>query len=108
MKKILMMLVMMTVALTTFAKDIKTVVFTTQPQMHCESCEQKIKGELRFVKGVKKIETSVPDQTVTITYDADKTTVEKLVKAFRRIDYEVRQLKDGETVEKDAHSSCNM
>lgn len=103
-----MMLVMMTVALTTFAKDIKTVVFTTQPQMHCESCEQKIKGELRFVKGVKKIETSVPDQTVTITYDADKTTVEKLVKAFRRIDYEVRQLKDGETVEKDAHSSCNM
>lgn len=103
-----MMLVMMTVALASFAKDIKTVVFTTKPQMHCESCEQKIKGELRFAKGVKKIETSVPDQTVTITYDADKTTVEKLVKAFRRIDYEVRQLKEGEKVEKDAHSSCNM
>ena len=26
-----------------FAKDIKTVVLTTNPQMHCENCEKKIK-----------------------------------------------------------------
>ena len=35
------------------AKDIKTVVVTTQPQMHCENCEKKIKGNLRFEKGIK-------------------------------------------------------
>ncbi|MDY3820341.1 MAG: heavy metal-associated domain-containing protein, partial [Bacteroidaceae bacterium] len=25
--------------------------------MHCANCEKKIKGNIRFVKGVKKIET---------------------------------------------------
>ena len=39
MKKILVMFTMMMVAMVTFAKDIKTVVFTTTPQMHCEACE---------------------------------------------------------------------
>ena len=43
MKKILVMFTMMMVAMVTFAKDIKTVVFTTTPQMHCEACENKIK-----------------------------------------------------------------
>ena len=31
-----------------FAKDIKTVVLTTNPQMHCENCEKKIKDNIRF------------------------------------------------------------
>ena len=39
---------MMLTAMVTLAKDIKTVVFTTNPEMHCESCEKKIKGNLRF------------------------------------------------------------
>lgn len=63
MKKILVMFTMMMVAMVTFAKDIKTVVFTTTPQMHCAACENKIKSNLRFEKGIKSIETSVPDQT---------------------------------------------
>ena len=51
MKKILVMFTMMMVAMVTFAKDIKTVVFTTTPQMHCAACENKIKSNLRFEKG---------------------------------------------------------
>lgn len=75
MKKILLMFVMIMVAMVGFAKDIKTVVFTTTPQMHCEACENKIKNNLRFEKGIKNIETSVPNQTVTVKYNADKTTI---------------------------------
>ena len=78
MKKILLMFVMIMVAMVGFAKDIKTVVFTTTPQMHCEACENKIKNNLRFEKGIKSIETSVPNQTVTVKYNADKTTPVKL------------------------------
>ncbi len=74
------------------AKDIKTVVFTTQPQMHCQNCENRIKNGVRFVKGVKKIETNVEQQTVTIEYDADKTTTENIKKGFKKIGYEVRQV----------------
>lgn len=56
-------------------REIKTVVFTTTPQMHCAVCENKIKNNLRFEKGIKSIETSVPNQTVTVKYNADKTTI---------------------------------
>ena len=45
------------------AKYIKTLVVTTTPPMHCRSCENKIKGNLRFKKGVKKIETSIPNMS---------------------------------------------
>ncbi len=74
------------------AKDIKTVVFTTQPQMHCQNCENRIKGNVRFVKGVKQIETNVEKQTVTIQYDADKTTPEKIQEGFKKIGYEAKQV----------------
>ena len=56
-------------------REIQTVVFTTTPQMHCAACENKIKNNLRFEKGIKSIETSVPNQTVTVKYNADKTTI---------------------------------
>ena len=74
------------------AKDIKKVVVTTTPIMHCENCENKIKKGMRFVKGVKKIDTSVPDQTVTITYDADKNSEEAIIKAFDKIGYKAEKV----------------
>ena len=108
MKKILVMFIMMMVAMVTFAKDIKTVVFTTTPQMHCAACENKIKSNLRFEKGIKSIETSVPDQTVTVRYNADKTTPEKLQKGFEKFGYKARILKDGEKVEKNTGEKCDL
>lgn len=48
------------------AKDIKTVVLTTTPQMHCANCEKKIKENIRFEKGIKSIKTNLQDKTVTI------------------------------------------
>ena len=40
---------------TCFAKDIKIVVLNTDPQMHCANCESKIKNNIRFEKGIKKL-----------------------------------------------------
>ena len=68
-----------------FAKNIKTVVLTTNPEMHCTGCEKKIKENIRFEKGVKSIKTNLEDKTVTIEYDADKTNVEAIIKGFKRI-----------------------
>lgn len=74
------------------AKDIQKVVLTTNPEMHCQNCEAKIKDHLKSEKGVKKIETSVKDQTVTITYDADKTSENAIMDAFSKIKYEVKKV----------------
>jgi copper chaperone CopZ len=84
---------MMLTAVVSQAKDIKTVVVTTQPQMHCTSCENKIKGNLRFEKGVKQIECDIPNQRVTITYDADKTKPEKIIKGFEKFGYKATEVK---------------
>ena len=96
MKKLLFFFMVAMTVMVASAKDIKTVVFTTEPPMHCEGCENRIKNNLRFEKGIKKIITDVEKQTVTITYDADKTTVENLIKGFEKIDYIATELKDGE------------
>ena len=97
MKKLLsfILLVLVSTAVAT-AKDIKTIVFTTNPQMHCSNCETKIKKGLRYEKGVKDIVTNVEAQTVTIKYDADKITPEALVKAFEKIGYTATQVKKDE------------
>ncbi len=78
-----------------FAKDIKTLVVTTTPQMHCENCEKKIKNGLKFVKGVKDIQTSVEKQTVTIKYDAEKVSADAIYAAFTKINYTAKEVKAG-------------
>lgn len=88
MRKTILSAILAIAAVSAQAKDIRTLVVTTSPKMHCESCENKIKGNLRFEKGIKAIETSIPDQTVTITYDADKNQAEKIIKAFGKFGYE--------------------
>ena len=75
------------------AKDIKTLVVTTEPQMHCENCEKKIKNNLRFEKGVKKIDTNVEKQTVTIQYDGEKTTEANIIKGFTKFGYKATRVK---------------
>ncbi|MBQ8457982.1 MAG: cation transporter [Prevotella sp.] len=92
MKKLLTLL-MLTATLSLSAKDIKTLVVTTLPQMHCDNCEKKIKGNLRFEKGIKSIETDVNGQKVTITYDAEKTTPEKIIQSFQKFGYTATELK---------------
>ena len=69
------------------AKDIKTVVLNTAPEMHCSSCENKIKSNLKFEKGIKDIQTDLNTKTVTIQYDADKTNVENIIAGFKKINY---------------------
>ena len=55
---------------------------------------------------MKKIETNIDKQTVTVTYDADKTTVDKIIEGFTRFGYTARQLKPGETVTTDSDEEC--
>ncbi len=81
------------VAAVSYAKDIKTVVLKTQPEMHCMGCEKKIKENIRFEKGVKSIVTNLDDKTITIEYDAEKTNVKNIIEGFKKIKYEATEVK---------------
>lgn len=89
MKRSILSIVTLLFVFSIYAKDIQELVVTTTPPMSCQNCENKIKGNLRFEKGVKKIETNLSEQRVTIEYDAEKTDPEKIEKAFQQIGYKV-------------------
>lgn len=99
MKRILCMFAAMMITVAMTAADYVTVNFSVSPRMTCQNCENKIKSNIRYEKGVKQIETSLADQLVTIKYDAAKTNPEKIAKSFKKIGYvaTVRNC-DGRTV----------
>lgn len=103
MKRMNVMMAALMFAAVGIAKDIKTVVFNTAPEMHCSSCENRIKNGLKFEKGVKDIQTNLDNKTVTIEYDADKTNPEALVAAFAKIDYTATEA----TAEKKGGCCCS-
>lgn len=107
MKKLLILGALILTTVVGMAKDIKTVVVTTQPQMHCSGCEDKIKGNLRFEKGVKQIVCSIDEQRVTITYDADKTNSEKIIQSFGKFGYKATEIRNEEQVEKKDKPATN-
>ena len=88
------------------AKEIKEIVFTPSPVMTCENCENRIKGNLRFEKGVKDITTKLDSQEVVITYDAEKTSPENLKKAFGKIGYTVSEKGAAKACDKAAAKAC--
>lgn len=87
MKRILnLLMLVIAIAVSASAAD-NVAVFTVNPGMSCQNCELKIKNNLRHEAGVKKITTSLQNQTVTVVYDAARTSQEALVKAFKKIGY---------------------
>lgn len=97
----LLLIMALAVATVCSAKDVKTVVFTTSPEMHCANCEKKIKDNIRFEKGIKSIDTNLEKKTVTIQYDADKTSVDAIKEAFKKIKYEAQEIKPEASKEKE-------
>ena len=85
--------VVLALATVCFGKDIRTVVLTTLPEMHCANCEKKIKENIRFEKGVKSIKTDLKTKTVTVEYDAEKTNVQNIIQGFKKIKYEATDVK---------------
>ena len=63
--------------------DRQTVLFSVD--LNCQACIDKIMHEIAFEKGVKDIVCSLKDKTVLVTYDANKTDIPTLQKAFARI-----------------------
>lgn len=71
--------------------DKQTVVL--QCDLHCQGCCDKVMKNIAFEKGVKDIVCDLKTKTVTVTYDADKTDLDTLLKAFERIGKPAKELK---------------
>ena len=73
--------------------------------MDCDNCVKKIEKNISFEKGVTDLKCDLKTKIVEVTYRSDKTTDEKLLAAFEKIDKKAVVLKDGEKpkVKHDGH-----
>ena len=66
-----------------FSADKREVVLSCD--LHCQGCCDKIMKNIAFEKGVKDIVCDLKAKTVTVTFNAEKTDVPTLLKAFEKI-----------------------
>ena len=84
------------VLLFTFMAAFMCAAQVSANQMECVNCENKVKKNIPFEKGVKKMETDLKTRTVTVTYDAEKTNIQKLKEGFAKFKYEAKVISDVE------------
>ena len=84
MKRILIFLMALMPMMVFAAKPNKQVVVLSC-DLHCQACCDKIMKNIAFEKGVKDIVCDLKNKTVTVTYDANKTDIPTLLKAFEKI-----------------------
>lgn len=96
MKKIIVLIVALMPFIGIYAAkaDRQTVVLSCD--LHCQGCCDKIMKNIAFEKGVKDIICDLESKTVTVTFDAAKTDLETLLKAFERIKKPATVLDSGE------------
>lgn len=92
MKRISLLFAALLIAGVASAKDLKTVIFKVE-QMVCINCEGKVKRNIAYEKGVTRMKTNLEDKTVTVTFDADKTDVERLQAGFKKFGYKAEVVK---------------
>ena len=68
-----------------FAAKADKQVVVLSCDLHCQGCCDKIMKNIAFEKGVKDIVCDLKTKTVTVTFDAAKTDVPTLLKAFDKI-----------------------
>ncbi len=85
MRKYLLSLFVALCSVTLFAAKADKQVVVLSCDLHCQGCCDKIMKNIAFEKGVKDIVCDLKTKTVTVTYDANKTDVPTLLKAFDKI-----------------------
>ena len=80
---ILMVAILPLIGLQAKPADKQVVVLSCD--LRCQGCCDKVMKNIAFEKGVKDIVCDLKTKTVTVTYDANKTDLPALLKAFDKI-----------------------
>lgn len=62
---------------------------TFDVSMTCENCKKRIEKNISFEKGVSDLVVNLPEKTVFIQFQGNKTDTLKLKKAIQKLGYEV-------------------
>lgn len=85
MKQWLLILLALSLSIGTVNAKVNKQTVVLNVDLHCQGCCDKVMKNIAFEKGVKDIVCDLDTKTVTVTFDADKTNTEALLKAFDKI-----------------------
>jgi mercuric ion binding protein len=106
-KKTILSLMMMTiVTLAATAQDATTAELKVATSAICGSCKATIEKALAFEKGVKKSELDVKTKVVTVTYNPEKTSPEKIRLAISNAGYDADDVKANPKAYKKLDDCC--
>ncbi|HPG72822.1 MAG TPA: heavy-metal-associated domain-containing protein [Bacteroidales bacterium] len=64
-------------------------------EMKCQACADKVTKQLSFTKGVRAVEADFEKDIVTVVYNSEKTSPEKLITSLEKINYTASVAKTG-------------
>jgi len=68
-------------------KDNKKETVLFDVSMTCENCKKRIEKNIAYEKGVSDMQVDLDNKRVSVTFRNDKTSIEKLQKAFEKLGY---------------------
>ena len=101
MKRLLIILLALLPMTTVIAAKQDKQMVELSCDIHCQGCCDKIMKNIAYEKGVKDIVCDLKTKTVIVTYDANKTDIPALLKAFDKIGKPAK-VKSEELPKKDA------
>lgn len=76
-----------------FAQTKKTAEIKIQTSAECDMCKKRIESGLAYEKGIKFSNLDVPTKVLTVTYNTDKTSPEKIKQAVSKLGYDADEVK---------------
>lgn len=94
-------LILLFLGLLTGSSFAKTDTLVVKSSINCATCKKTIENGLRFEKGIKLSTVDVKSKTITVLYNPEKTTPEKIKIAITKLGYEA----DGMPADKKAYDN---
>jgi copper chaperone CopZ len=86
--------------------DKKTETVEIKSSVVCGMCEERVKKDLAFEKGVKDVAVNLETKVISVTYRTDKTDKEKIKKAITNIGYDADEMMANETAYEKLPAGC--
>jgi copper chaperone CopZ len=80
-------------ALDTIAQSKKNEVVKIKTSAECDQCKKRLESNLIYVKGVKFAKLDVPSKILTVTFNAEKTNVDKIRSEISLLGYDADAVK---------------
>ncbi len=104
MKNILLMVMLMLMGLGVIAQDYHKAKFKVWG--NCEMCQKKIVKAAKSVEGVKKAHWNIATLQMSVKFDVDLTSLEKIQKVIAEIGYDNEGFRSEDKIYDNLHYCC--